>query len=179
MILPNGTIVAVAGGATLTLFRNRGAEPHVDLVACDDPDIVAKNPGSGARHRQGSAEPDSGRSAEDGFAAALAEHLNHLALEGSLSRCFAASLYPGQPMPKRTGTRRATGGSLSAACHVVSPQQTSASADVLTFRAIAEEAGSDLQPLEAILADPHPLMADPGLTRREIGDLVAYIASLR
>lgn len=108
-ILPNGTIVAVAGGAALTLFRKRRAGPHVDLVVCDDPDIVAKNPGSGARHRQGSAKSDSGRSAEDGFAAALAEHLNHLALEGTLSRCFAASLYPGQPMPKRRGTRRATG----------------------------------------------------------------------
>ena len=88
MILPNGTIVAVADGATLKLFRNRGAEPHVDLVACDDPDIVAKNPGSGARHRHGSANPDSGRGSEDGFAAAVADHLNHLALGGTLDRLF-------------------------------------------------------------------------------------------
>ena len=65
------------------------------------------------------------------------------------------------------------------ACHLVSPRQTSASADVLTFMAIAAKTGSDLKSLEAFLADPHPLMADPGLTRREIGDLVAYIASLR
>ena len=65
------------------------------------------------------------------------------------------------------------------ACHLVSPQQTSASADVLTFMAIAEKTGSGPTSLEAFLADPHPLMADPGLTRREIGDLVAYIASLR
>lgn len=66
-----------------------------------------------------------------------------------------------------------------AACHIVSPQQTSGSADVLTFRAIAERTGDDFGPLRAFLADPHPVMADPGLTRREIGDLVAYIASLR
>ncbi|NDW05477.1 host attachment family protein [Jiella pacifica] len=88
MILPNGTLVAVADGAALKLFRNRGAEPHIDLVACDTPHIVSKNSGSGAHHRQGSANPDSDRSAEDDFAAAVADHLNHLALDGSLDRVF-------------------------------------------------------------------------------------------
>ena len=39
------------------------------------------------------------------------------------------------------------------ACHLVSPRQTSASADVLTFMAIAAKTGSDLKSLEAFLAD--------------------------
>ncbi|MEX6508416.1 cytochrome c [Jiella sp. M17.18] len=66
-----------------------------------------------------------------------------------------------------------------AGCHVVSPNQTSASADVLTFKAIAKKAGDHPESLEAFLADPHPVMVDISLTQREIRDLVAYIASLR
>ncbi|MCE7030598.1 host attachment family protein [Jiella avicenniae] len=88
MILPNGTIVAVADGTSLTLFRNRAAEPQIDLVAYDDPDIASKNPGSGGRHRQSSANPDSDRGAEDGFAAGAADYLNHMAIEGALDHLF-------------------------------------------------------------------------------------------
>ncbi|MEX6508417.1 host attachment family protein [Jiella sp. M17.18] len=89
MILPNGTIVAVADGEALKLFRNRAAEPHVDLVAYgDDPHIVATNAGSGARHRHSSANPDSDREEEDGFAAAAARHLNRLAIQGAFEHLF-------------------------------------------------------------------------------------------
>lgn len=66
-----------------------------------------------------------------------------------------------------------------AACHIVSPEQTSGSADVLTFMTIAKQAGNDLGPLRLFLADPHPVMPDMSLTRQEIRDLVAYIGSLR
>ncbi|MEF2548645.1 host attachment protein [Aurantimonas sp. E1-2-R+4] len=88
MILPNDTLVAVADGATLKLFRNRGVEPHIDLVAVDDPKVAATNPRSGARHRNASANPDSHRSAEDGFAAASAGYLNRLAIAGELGPVF-------------------------------------------------------------------------------------------
>jgi len=66
MILPNGTIVAVADGTTLKLFRNKGMETRLDLVFLDDPAVAPINPGSGARHRSDSANPDRGRPAEDG-----------------------------------------------------------------------------------------------------------------
>ncbi|MCE7030599.1 c-type cytochrome [Jiella avicenniae] len=66
-----------------------------------------------------------------------------------------------------------------AGCHIVSPQQRTGSADVLTFEAIAEKSGGDRDSLASFLTDPHPVMADIGLTRREVGDLVAYIDSLR
>ena len=88
MIFPNGTIVAVADGANLKLFRNRGAEPNIDLVAYDEPDITARNPASGARHRHSSANPDSDRSAEDGFALATTDYLNRLAISGTIDRLF-------------------------------------------------------------------------------------------
>lgn len=82
MILPNDTIVAVADGNRMRLFRNKGAEPHIRLVGLDEPEIDAANQGSGARHRNSSANPDAGRLAEDDFAAAAAAHLNRLALQG-------------------------------------------------------------------------------------------------
>ncbi|HDZ74812.1 MAG TPA: c-type cytochrome [Aurantimonas coralicida] len=66
-----------------------------------------------------------------------------------------------------------------AACHIVSPEQTSGSADVLTFMTIAEQADEDRGSLKAFLADPHPVMPDMSLTRQEIRDIVAYIGSLR
>jgi protein required for attachment to host cells len=88
MILPNGTLVAVADGKHLKLYRNRGAEPHLDLVAVEDPDIDALNPASGGRHRHSGGNPDSDRGAEDAFAAAVAKHLNDLALGGHLGSLF-------------------------------------------------------------------------------------------
>lgn len=91
MILPHGTIVAVADGASLKLFRNRGSEPHVDLVDLSHPAIAPTNPGSGSRHHSNSINPDVHRKEEDGFAAATANHLNHLAVEGSLERLLVIS----------------------------------------------------------------------------------------
>ncbi|WP_224008204.1 hypothetical protein [Aureimonas sp. SA4125] len=44
---------------------------------------------------------------------------------------------------------------------------------------IAKRAGDNPGTLAGFLADPHPVMADMSLTRQEIDDLVAYIASLR
>lgn len=65
-----------------------------------------------------------------------------------------------------------------AACHLVHPDQREASADVPSFMAVAEASGGDLDWLSGFLADPHPVMPDMSLTRREIQDLVAYFESL-
>jgi mono/diheme cytochrome c family protein len=63
-------------------------------------------------------------------------------------------------------------------CHLVSPAQAQALADVPSFMAVAEgSAGLDW--LATFLADPHPVMPDMSLTRQEIQDLVAYFESLR
>ena len=88
MILPHGTIVAVADGTTLKLYRNRGKEPEIDLIEFDHPKITPTNPGAGSRHRSNSFNPDSHRKAEDSFAAASASQLNRLALDGSLEQLF-------------------------------------------------------------------------------------------
>jgi mono/diheme cytochrome c family protein len=64
-----------------------------------------------------------------------------------------------------------------ASCHVVSPDQTRASADVPTFCDIAQrKSGAQLK---VFLMDPHPKMPDMSLTRQEIADIVDYIESLK
>lgn len=86
MILPNDTTVAVVDGRALRLFRNRAAEPHIDLVALEVPDIRAAHRGSGVRHRSVPANPDASRLDEDDFAAAVAEWIGARVLDGTITR---------------------------------------------------------------------------------------------
>jgi mono/diheme cytochrome c family protein len=65
-----------------------------------------------------------------------------------------------------------------AACHIVDESQQSGSAAVPTFAEIAGRPGFDEKTLAEFLADPHPKMPDMALTRGEIDNLGAYIASL-
>jgi protein required for attachment to host cells len=58
MILPNDTMVAVADGEKLRLFRNKGMEPHIELAEEAADGVQAANQGSGGRHRSSSANPD-------------------------------------------------------------------------------------------------------------------------
>ena len=65
-----------------------------------------------------------------------------------------------------------------ASCHVVTVEQTQASADVPSFRSIAIKT-ERLDWLSGFLAEPHPPMPNFSLTRQEVQDLVAYFESLR
>ena len=62
------------------------------------------------------------------------------------------------------------------ACHVVSPEQTSANVDAPSFADIARR--YDAPHLTHFLSSPYPRMPDMSLSQREIADLVAYIRSL-
>jgi len=84
MQLPYGTIVAVADGEKLNLFRNSGDEAAPQLVAVAHDDPASDNSGSGSRHQGGSANPDHGQIAEDDFAAGIAAMLNSRALGGKI-----------------------------------------------------------------------------------------------
>ncbi|GLQ56119.1 host attachment family protein [Devosia nitrariae] len=84
MILPPGTTVAVADGATLRLFRNKGVKPGVHLVEITPPALELTNSGSGTRHHTGSANPDARRLSEDDFAASTAAFLNKLSMDGKV-----------------------------------------------------------------------------------------------
>jgi mono/diheme cytochrome c family protein len=65
-----------------------------------------------------------------------------------------------------------------ASCHLVTPWQTQASADVPSFGSIANKT-EQLDWLVGFLADPHPPMPTLSPTRQEIQDLVAYFEFLR
>lgn len=88
MIMPNDTTVAVVDGTKMRLFRNKGVEPHISLVALADPELDPANHGSGGRHRSAAANPDDSRLAEDDFAAAAADYLNRQVLEGGIGALY-------------------------------------------------------------------------------------------
>lgn len=88
MILANGATVAVVDGHRLRIFRNKGAEPRVQLAEQEVADIQPSNEGSGMRHRSTSANPDRSRLEEDDFAASAAAYLNRLTLDGAISSLF-------------------------------------------------------------------------------------------
>lgn len=64
-------------------------------------------------------------------------------------------------------------------CHLVTPDQRTATAGVPPFAEIARRHAGATGVLEGFLADPHPPMPDLSLTRQEIRNLVAYIMSLK
>ena len=87
----------------------------------------------------------------------------------SISPALAGDIGSGQRIAERW----------CASCHLVSPQQATASADVPSFQAVARTHDLDDRKLRAFLADPHPKMPDMQLGRSETDDLVSYIRSLR
>ena len=66
-----------------------------------------------------------------------------------------------------------------ASCHVVSPEQQRASADVPPFATIARSPNFDAKQLAYFLLNPHPKMPDLPLSRAAADDITAYIATLK
>jgi protein required for attachment to host cells len=84
MILPTDTIVAVADGEKLKLFRNTGTETEMSLTAAPEQDVETAAPGANGHHSS-AANPDDSQVAEDGFASGISEMLNHQVLAGKFS----------------------------------------------------------------------------------------------
>lgn len=85
MLLPKGTIVAVADGEKFNLFSNTGDEAHPALTAMPEPNVESVNKGSGSSHQSSSGNPDASQAAEDGFAGGIADLLNKRVLDGDIS----------------------------------------------------------------------------------------------
>lgn len=69
---------------------------------------------------------------------------------------------------------------LCSSCHLISDSSTtSTAADVPSFKRIADQPEQSLEALKTWLVSPHKPMPDLQLTRDEIGDLAAYIMTLR
>ena len=65
------------------------------------------------------------------------------------------------------------------ACHVVEPNQSTATDNAPSFRAIAARPGTTAGSLDRYLSIGHTLMPDFSLSSQERDALVAYILSLR
>ncbi|MFZ1150991.1 MAG: cytochrome c [Xanthobacteraceae bacterium] len=90
-------------------------------------------------------------------------------LLGSTVRGYCADSEHGLALAKRW----------CASCHVVSPEQQRASADVPPFATIARSPDFDARHLAYFLLNPHPKMPDLPLTRAAADDIAAYIATLK
>jgi mono/diheme cytochrome c family protein len=67
-----------------------------------------------------------------------------------------------------------------ASCHLVSADEhRPALADVPPFTAIARRLPKDADVLVAFIIDPHPPMPNLGLSRQDIRDVLAYVATLK
>ena len=91
MLIPHGTLVALADGAGLTLFRNSGTETALKLSPLPAPTLDAHSKDGGKRHRSSTANPGKSVREEDSLAAAVADWLNHQALEGKFEHFFVAA----------------------------------------------------------------------------------------
>jgi protein required for attachment to host cells len=83
MILPTDTIVAVADGEKLHLFRNHGTETEMSLVAAADQDVESVAGMGGSNSSAGN--PDESRVEEAGFATGIVDMLNKRVLAGKFS----------------------------------------------------------------------------------------------
>jgi mono/diheme cytochrome c family protein len=92
----------------------------------------------------------------------------------SLALVSVALVKPGAAADAANGLRIAQ--RWCAECHLVTPNQARAKADVMPFASVAER--KTAQEIAAFLTDPHPKMPNMGLSRNEIADIVAYIKTL-
>jgi len=83
MMLPKGTMIAVADGEKLILFRNSGDEAELTLTAAEHSQVDDDATGSGSR-RNSSGNPDQSQASEDGFSAGIVELLNKGVLGGQI-----------------------------------------------------------------------------------------------
>jgi protein required for attachment to host cells len=83
MMLAKGTIVAVADGEKLNLFRNAGDEAGLKLTSLPQASITTEASTSGG-HQSSSGNPDRGQAGEDGFSAGIVQYLNQQVLAGAM-----------------------------------------------------------------------------------------------
>lgn len=82
MRLPHDTLVAVADGEKLHLFRTSGTDAPPHLKPAGQPHVEGSNHSAGSRHKSSAANPDEKQDAEDMHAAAVAALLNKAAQAG-------------------------------------------------------------------------------------------------
>ena len=82
-MLAKGTVVAVADGEKINLFRNTGDDTDLKLVAMPH-DAITADAGTSMGRPASAANPDHGQAGEDQFSAGIVQHLNQQALSGKI-----------------------------------------------------------------------------------------------
>lgn len=100
-----------------------------------------------------------------------------LAMATVAAPAFAAGPLTPKPDPVKG---RALAERACVACHVVSkPASSTIAADVPSFVAIANKPGQTMEAIAGRIVIPHPPMPAIALSREEIGNVVAYIMTLK
>ena len=79
MLVPHDTMIAVADGEKLHLFRATGNDARPNIRPAGHPQVTGSNHSGGARHGSSAANPDEQQDAEDVYAAATVAMLNEAA----------------------------------------------------------------------------------------------------
>jgi cytochrome c len=114
------------------------------------------------------------QSARMGWCGAL-PGLAFLVLPMLMSAPAKAQVHPDAKTGKRIAEKLCVG------CHIVGPRAAGAAvpADVPSFARIARVPGQTAQSIAGAIVVPHPPMPQIQLTREEIGDIAAYILTLK
>jgi len=88
---PKATIIAVADGAILNLFRNAGEGDSPRLVADPDAVVSSENMGSGGRHHSSAANPSDSQQDEDSYAAGIVAVLKKRVFDGEIESLIIAA----------------------------------------------------------------------------------------
>jgi mono/diheme cytochrome c family protein len=92
-----------------------------------------------------------------------------------LAGSLRAQVHPDAKTGKKVAEKLCVG------CHIVGAEAAGASvpADVPSFATIANKPGQSAQAIAGAIVVPHPPMPTIQLTREEIGDVAAYILTLK
>lgn len=93
----------------------------------------------------------------------------------ALAGAASAQVHPDAKTGKKIAEKLCVG------CHIVGGEAAGASvpADVPSFARIASQPGQTAQSIAGAIVVPHPPMPQIQLTREEIGDVAAYILTLK
>src|SRR5690606_16113723 len=91
MLVPHGMIIALVDGEKFELYRNSGTETEPRLAAMSVPELQPHNKGAGVRHQVSPANPSANLLQEDAHAAAVAEWLNHEAINHRIGKLVIAA----------------------------------------------------------------------------------------
>jgi protein required for attachment to host cells len=91
MLIPHGTLLAIADGAGLALYRNTGTETALKLAAVPSPKLSPDSHDGGKRHRSSAANPDEQLLREDALAAAVGDWLSRQAVDGKADHLFVVA----------------------------------------------------------------------------------------